>query len=241
MIIYPAIDIRGGRAVRLVQGDYTRETVFDADPLEAALRWQAEGAEWLHIVDLDGARDGVRGNAEAIARIRTEITLPIQLGGGLRTLNDLQEVADLGIDRMVIGSAAVSHPEMVADAVVAFGDRIAVGLDARNGMLATHGWTEQSTITAIDAGIRFAEMGVQHIVFTDIARDGKLEGPNMSALIDMTKAVPTNIIASGGASSPNDVRAIRRTRASGVIIGAALYHKRLSLAEAIRIGKGGEL
>lgn len=239
MIIYPAIDIRGGKAVRLVEGDYDRETVFDADPLEAALRWQADGAEWIHIVDLDGARDGVRSNADAIARIRQEVTVPIQLGGGLRSMEDLEEVANLGIDRMVIGSAAVTNPEFVADAVSVYGDRIAVGLDARNGMLATHGWKEQSTVSALDAGMRFAEMGVKHIVFTDIGRDGKLEGPNISALVDMTQAIKASVIASGGVSSLNDLQAIKRTRATGVIVGAALYHNRLSLKDAITIGKGG--
>ena len=238
MIIYPAIDIRGGQAVRLVEGDYARETVFDADPLDAALRWQSEGAEWIHIVDLDGARDGVRANADAIARIRKEVTVPIQLGGGLRTLQDIGEVADLGIDRMVIGSAAVTNPELVQEAVTEYGNRIAVGLDARDGMLATHGWQEQSTVSAIEAGRRFLEMGVEHFVFTDIGRDGKLEGPNITALIDMKQALSADVIASGGVSSLEDIRRIKPTRAGGVIIGAALYHKRFTLRDAIEVSKG---
>ena len=238
MIIYPAIDIRGGRAVRLVEGDYDRETVFDADPLDAARRWESDGAEWIHIVDLDGARDGIRANADAIARIRNEVSAPIQLGGGLRTLDDIEEVARLGIDRMVIGSAAVTNPELVRDAVSIYGDRIAVGLDARNGMLATHGWREQSTVSALEAGLRFVDMGVKHIVFTDIGRDGKLEGPNVSALIDMTQALSANVIASGGVSSLDDIRTIKPTGAGGVIIGAALYHKRITLKDAIRTSKG---
>lgn len=241
MIIYPAIDIRGGKAVRLVEGDYDRETVFDADPLDAALRWQSEGAEWIHIVDLDGARDGIRSNADAISRIRKEVAVPIQLGGGLRTMNDLDDVANMGIDRMVIGSAAVTNPDLVQEAVAKYGDRIAVGLDARNGMLATHGWREQSTVSAIEAGLRFVKMGVQHIVFTDIGRDGRLEGPNISALVDMTQAMKANVIASGGVSSLEDIRSITRTRAGGVIIGAALYHKRITLKDAIRVGKGGNV
>lgn len=239
MIIYPAIDIRGGKAVRLVEGDYDRETVFDSDPLDAALRWQAEGGEWIHIVDLDGARDGIRANAATIARIRREVTVPIQLGGGLRTIEDLQEVAELGIDRMVIGSAAVTNPKLVEEAVVLFGDKIAVGLDARNGMLATHGWQEQSTVSALEAGQRFVAMGVKHVVFTDIGRDGKLEGPNIAALVDMTSALDASVIASGGVSSLEDIASIRRTKASGVIVGAALYHKRVTLSEAIQTGKGG--
>lgn len=240
MIIYPAIDIRGGKAVRLVEGDYDRETVFDADPLDAALRWQSEGAQWIHIVDLDGARDGIRANADAIARIREEVSVPIQLGGGLRTLQDIEEVARLGIDRMVIGSAAVTNPQLVQDAVNTYGNRIAVGLDARDGMLATHGWQEQSTVSAIEAGQRFVDMGVEHFVFTDIGRDGRLEGPNITALIDMTTALSANVIASGGVSSLEDIRRIKPTGAGGVIIGAALYHKRFGLADAIKVSKGNK-
>lgn len=238
MIIYPAIDIRGGRAVRLVEGDYQRETVFDTDPLDAAHRWQADGAEWIHIVDLDGARDGIRANAETIARIRDDISVPIQLGGGLRTMSDISEVATLGIDRMVIGSAAVSNPDLVREAVAKFGDRIAVGLDARDGMLATHGWREQSSVSVIEACARFADMGVQHIIFTDIGRDGRLEGPNIDALINVAAAFQADVIASGGVSSLDDIQAIRATNVSGVIVGAALYHKRFTLAEAIATGNG---
>lgn len=238
MIIYPAIDIRGGRAVRLIEGDYDRETVFDSDPLDAALRWQDEGAEWIHIVDLDGARDGVRANADAITRIRARVSCPIQLGGGLRTMQDLEEMAMLGINRMVIGSAAVSNPELVREAVTMFGDRIAVGLDARDGMLATHGWQAQSDVSAIEAGIRFAEMGVQHIVFTDIGRDGRLEGPNIEALEQMQNEVTANIIASGGVGTLAHVEQIRDSGAVGVIIGAALYHKKFGLAQAIRLARG---
>ncbi len=240
MIIYPAIDIRGGKAVRLVEGDYDRETVFDSDPLDAALRWQENGAEWIHIVDLDGARDGVRANAAAIERIRARVTCPIQLGGGLRSERDLAEVAALGIDRMVIGSAAVTHPGLVRVAVQQYGERIAVGLDARNGMLATHGWQSQSDVSAIEAGIRFANMGVHHIVFTDIGRDGKLEGPNIDALVQMKNEVNANIIASGGVASLADVHAIRDAGVAGVIIGAALYHNKLTLQDAIAAGKGDQ-
>ena len=240
MIIYPAIDIRGGHAVRLIEGDYNRETVFDSDPLDAALRWQAAGAQWIHIVDLDGARDGIRANTAAIKRIREHVSLPIQLGGGLRTMADLAEVANIGVERMVIGSAAVSNPELVRQAVEIYGDRIAVGLDARDGLLATHGWQSQTEVSAIEAGIRFAEMGVLQIVFTDIGRDGKLEGPNVEALTQMHNEVEADIIASGGVGSLQDVEHIRNTGAAGVIIGAALYHQKFSLQDALEIGKGGK-
>lgn len=240
MIIYPAIDIRGGHAVRLIEGDYARETVFDLDPLEAALRWQRAGAEWIHIVDLDGARDGVRANAAAIKRIREHVSVPIQLGGGLRSMDDLEDVAGIGIERMVIGSAAVSNPELVREAIARYGDRIAVGLDARNGLLATHGWQSQSDISAIQAGVQFAEMGLKHIVFTDIGRDGKLEGPNLESLTQMKTRVKANVIASGGVGSLQDVEHIRDAGAAGVIIGAALYHQKFSLQDALAFGNRGE-
>lgn len=235
MIVYPAIDIRGGQAVRLVEGDYNRETVFHADPAEAARRWTDDGAEWIHIVDLDGARDGLRGNSEAISRIRAAVPLKLQLGGGLRSIEDVQAVADLGIDRMIIGSAAVENPELVVEAVEHFGDRIAVGLDARDGKLAARGWLSQTDADAIEVARRFAEAGVANFIFTDIRRDGKLIGPNLDALRQMIDSVPANIIASGGIGTNQDIRAVRQTGAAGVIIGVALYKGTVRLADALKI------
>ncbi|MEJ7901356.1 MAG: HisA/HisF-related TIM barrel protein, partial [Thermomicrobiales bacterium] len=174
--MYPAIDIRNGKAVRLIEGDFERETIFDTDPVDAALRWQEQGAEWIHIVDLDGARDGIRANATAIARIREAVAAKLQLGGGLRDMEALTAAHELGIDRMVIGSAAVSNPELIPKAVTAFGTGIAVGLDAREGRVATRGWTEQTSIDVTEIARRVADQGVEHIVFTDIGRDGRLEG-----------------------------------------------------------------
>ncbi len=235
MIVYPAIDIRGGHAVRLIEGDYNRETVFDADPVDAACRWADAGAEWIHIVDLDGARDGARGNAGVISRIRDAVDCNLQLGGGIRTLDDIDEVSALGINRVVIGSAAVTHPELVAAAVERIGSGIAVGLDARDGKLATHGWRKQSDVSALDAARRFAADGVEHVIFTDIGRDGRLEGPNVTALREMIDGVSINVIASGGISSIDDVRTVRKLGAAGVIIGAALYHKKFTLADALAV------
>lgn len=235
MIVYPAIDIRGGHAVRLVEGDYDQETVFDADPVDAARRWADAGAEWIHIVDLDGAREGKRRNARVIGRIRDAVDCNLQLGGGIRTMDDIDDVLDLGVDRVVIGSAAVTHPELVAIAVERVGSAIAVGLDARDGKLATHGWREQSDVSALAAARRFAEDGVDQVIFTDIGRDGRLEGPNLGALREMIAGVPVDVIASGGISSLDDVRAVRDLGAAGVIIGAALYHKKFTLAEAIAV------
>ncbi|HEV2074345.1 MAG TPA: 1-(5-phosphoribosyl)-5-[(5-phosphoribosylamino)methylideneamino]imidazole-4-carboxamide isomerase [Thermomicrobiales bacterium] len=235
MIVYPAIDIRGGQAVRLVEGDYDQETVYDADPVDAARRWAEGGAEWIHIVDLDGARDGIRGNWEAISRIRAAVPVKLELGGGLRTMEDILAVADLGIDRMVIGSAAIDNPALVSQAVQLYGDRIAVGLDARDGKLAAKGWLEQTETNAIDAAQRFVEAGVCHFIFTDIRRDGKLIGPNLDALRKMIDSVQANVIASGGIGTNEDIRAVRETGAAGVIIGAALYKGTVQLADALRI------
>lgn len=234
MIVYPAIDIRGGQAVRLIEGDYSQETVFDTDPVDAANRWHEGGAKWIHIVDLDGARDGIRTNATAIARIREAVPLKLELGGGLRTMDDIHAVADLGIERMIIGSAAISNPSLVSEAVRIYGDRIAVGLDARNGKLATRGWLDQTDVDATATARQFAREGVQHFIFTDIQRDGKLEGPNIQALTAMIHAVPANIIASGGIGTIQDVEAVRETGASGVIIGAALYRRTVDLEDALK-------
>lgn len=241
MIVYPAIDIRGGQAVRLVEGDYDRETVYDADPVDAARRWAEAGAEWIHIVDLDGARDGIRANASAIARIRKAVPQKLELGGGLRSVDDIKSVADLGIDRMVIGSAAITNPDLVTEAVQAFGDRIAVGLDARDGKLAAQGWIDQTDVDAVEAARRFAKVGVQHVVFTDIRRDGRMQGPNFQALQQMVSEAPMNVIASGGISSLDDIRNVRELGTAGVIIGAALYKKAFRLVDALSIANEGSI
>ncbi len=233
MIIYPAIDIRNGKAVRLIEGDFDRETVFDADPVDAALRWQDQGAEWVHIVDLDGARDGVRTNQATIERIRNAVSVKLQLGGGMRDMGALSAAQALGIDRMVIGSAAVCNPEFIPAAVAEYGGAIMVGLDARNGKVATRGWIEQTTIPVTDVAQRVADQGVEQIVFTDIGRDGRLEGPNLEALRGLIDQGMTSIIASGGIGSLEDIGNVARIGAAGVIVGAALYHQRFTLAEAL--------
>ncbi|MBA3276611.1 MAG: 1-(5-phosphoribosyl)-5-[(5-phosphoribosylamino)methylideneamino]imidazole-4-carboxamide isomerase [Chloroflexia bacterium] len=237
MIVYPAIDIRNGKAVRLVEGDFDRETIFDADPVDAALRWQEQGAEWIHIVDLDGARDGVRANEATIRRIRSAVPVKLQLGGGLRDMDALSAAHEMGIERLVIGSAAVSNPELIPAAVAAFGGAIAVGLDARDGRVATRGWTEQTSIDVMEIAQRVADEEVEHIVYTDIGRDGRLEGPNLAALEDLVARNLTGIIASGGIGSLDDIANVARTGASGVIIGAALYHRSFTLTEALKAAR----
>lgn len=240
MIVYPAIDIRNGKAVRLIEGDFDRETVFDADPVDAALRWQDQGAEWIHVVDLDGARDGIRANHATIERIRHTVSVKLQLGGGMRDMEALSDAHALGIDRMVIGSAAVTNPELIPLAIAAFGNAIAVGLDVRNGKVATRGWVEQTSIPVAEVAQRVADERVEHIVFTDIGRDGRLEGPNLDALQGLIDLGMTSIIASGGIGSLQDIANVARTGAAGVIIGAALYHQHFTLAEALATARNAQ-
>jgi phosphoribosylformimino-5-aminoimidazole carboxamide ribotide isomerase len=233
VILYPAIDIRGGRCVRLVEGDFARETAYDDDPATPARRWSEAGAEWLHVVDLDGAVAGTPVNQEAVRRIRDAADIPIQLGGGLRTLNDLETVFATGIDRAILGTAALRDPELVNAAVSRWGDRIAIALDARDGFLATDGWLGQSDARAIDVARRLAEAGARHFIYTDISRDGTLTGPNVAGLRELVSAVAADVIASGGIASLEDLRHAAGAGAAGAIIGRALYDGRIDLRAAI--------
>lgn len=237
MIIYPAIDLRDGRCVRLVEGDFSRETVFDADPAAAARRWADAGAEWLHVVDLDGAVAGQPVNLPAIAAIRAAVDIPIQLGGGLRLLANLEDAFAAGISRTILGTVALQDPELVAAAVARWGDAIAVGLDARDGKLATRGWLDQSDALAVDVAQALARAGVQHFIFTDIRRDGTLSGPNLESLADLIATIDANVIASGGVGTLADIEAAREVGAAGAIVGRALYDGRVDLAEAIALAR----
>lgn len=233
MILYPAIDVRGGSCVRLVEGDFSRETTYDADPADAALRWAAAGAMWLHVVDLDGAVSGSPTNHAAIAAIRAAVDIPMQLGGGLRTFTDLEAVFDLGVNRAVLGTAALRDPKLVSAAVARWGSGIAVALDARDGRLATDGWLGQSDALAIDVARSLAAAGVEHFIFTDIRRDGTLTGPNLESLQELIATVPANFIVSGGVGSIGDLLAAQAAGAAGAIIGRAIYDGRVDLTAAI--------
>jgi phosphoribosylformimino-5-aminoimidazole carboxamide ribotide isomerase len=232
MILFPAIDIRGGRCVRLVEGDFDRETSYDSDPSLAARRWVEAGAEWLHVVDLDGAVEGKPINGQAIAQIRAAVDVPIQLGGGLRLLTDLEDAFSAGVDRAILGTVALRDPELVISAVARWGDRIAVALDARNGRLATDGWLGQTDARAVEVAQRLAGSRVRHFVYTDIRRDGTLSGPNLQGLSELIDQVDADVIASGGIASLEDITAVATIGASGAIIGRALYDGRIDLAEA---------
>jgi phosphoribosylformimino-5-aminoimidazole carboxamide ribotide isomerase len=235
MILYPAIDIRGGRCVRLIEGDFDRETTYDTDPSMAARRWVESGAEWLHVVDLDGAVEGKPINGRAIAQIRAAVDVPIQLGGGLRLLTDLEDAFSAGVDRVILGTIALQDPELVISAVARWDDRIAVALDARDGRLATDGWLGQSDARAVDVAQRLARSQVRHFIYTDIRRDGTLTGPNLQGLSELIEQIDADFIASGGIASLEDIKAVATVGASGAIIGRALYDGRIDLAEAIAL------
>jgi phosphoribosylformimino-5-aminoimidazole carboxamide ribotide isomerase len=241
MIIYPAVDLRGGKAVRLVEGDFARETVFDANPVDAALRWQDAGAEWLHVVDLDGARSGIVTNFEAVRAIREAMRIPIELGGGIRSIEAAERYFDLGIDRVIFGTAAIEQAELVSQADEKWGVRVAVGLDARDGKLASDGWLQQSETSALETAAKLRQAGIQTFIVTDIARDGKLQGPNLHLLEQAQTVLRSGVVASGGISTIEDVRAVAAIGVDGAIIGRALYDGRIDLAEAIAAARGNEV
>jgi phosphoribosylformimino-5-aminoimidazole carboxamide ribotide isomerase len=234
MIILPAIDIKDGQCVRLYQGDYDQVTTYDADPVQVAQRWQSAGASWLHVVDLDGAAAGHPFNVETIQRIRASTSLYIELGGGIRKLIDIRQMFDLGIDRVVLGTAALTDRALLEEVLAYWGERIAVGLDARNGWVAISGWLETSQVHATSLATELNACGVQRFIHTDIARDGVLKGPNLEALREVKRVISCSLIASGGVSSIDDLRSIAALNIEGAIVGKALYTGNVDLATAIQ-------
>ncbi len=234
MIILPAIDIKDGQCVRLYQGDYAQITTYDADPVLVAQRWQSAGASWLHVVDLDGAAAGHPVNIELIRSMRAATSLHIELGGGMRSLDHIGQVLDLGIDRVVLGTVALTHRALLEEALERWGERIAVGLDARKGWVAISGWRETSQVQATTLAAELNANGVQRFIYTDIARDGALKGPNLDALREMQRVISCSLIASGGVSSIDDLRSLAMLGIEGAIVGKALYTGYVDLAVAIR-------
>jgi phosphoribosylformimino-5-aminoimidazole carboxamide ribotide isomerase len=238
-MIYPAIDMRGGKCVRLLQGDYDKETIYGDSPFEMAKKFASEGAEWIHMVDLDGARDGKRVNDEFVIKAAQELGVNVQIGGGIRSEADINHYLENGVTRVIIGSIAVSNPEFAEEMVKKYGDKIAIGLDAKNGLVATHGWLNTSEVTAVELGKRFAEAGAETFIFTDIATDGTLAGPNVEATRQLALETGKNVIASGGVSSLNDLEALKKLRVDGVsgaIVGKAIYEGRFSVKSALETG-----
>jgi len=233
VLIFPAIDLRGGQCVRLRQGDYNQETVFGSDPADMARRWVDQGASFLHLVDLDGARAGHPVNRDSVRAIVQAADVPCQLGGGLRDSAHVEEALSWGVDRVILGTQALKDPAWLAELCRRHPERIVLGIDARDGMVATEGWLEVSRKPALDFARECAALGLAALVYTDISRDGMMSGPNFSAQADMASAVPCPVIASGGVTTVDDVRRLAQLGLAGCIIGRALYEGRLDLRDAI--------
>lgn len=234
MQLYPAIDIKNGQCVRLTQGLFDHVTVYSGTPSEVAQAWESKGATFLHLVDLDGALAGQSVNAPVIERIVRSVHIPVQIGGGIRSREAVQSMVNLGVRRVIIGTKAVEEPEMIRGLVSDFGaERIVVGVDAKDGMAAVQGWEKTSPFSALDLCLRMKEYGVQHIVYTDISKDGMLAGPNVAHTKKLTRETGMDIIASGGVSSLEDLQCLYDEGIRGAIIGKALYEKRVDLKEAV--------
>lgn len=242
MLIYPAIDLKDGQCVRLVQGKADAKTVYSDDPGAIARQFAEGGAQFLHVVDLDGAFEGFSRNGDAIARIASSISIPFQVGGGIRSFEDVKAHLDNGACRVIIGTRALKDPDFITELLDRHGpDRIVLGIDARDGMVAVEGWVKETGMNAVEFGQQMRLLGVEHAVYTDIARDGALTGPNFEAIKEMGQKTGLKVIASGGVSSLEDVRrlkALEKHGVNGIIIGKAIYDQRLDLAEAIRVAAG---
>ena len=239
MILYPAIDLKDGNCVRLLKGDMDRTTVFNDDPAAQARAFQAAGCEWLHMVDLNGAFAGAPVNAGAVEVILAAISIPAQLGGGIRDMATIEMWLEKGLARAILGTVAVENPDLVREAARAFPGKIAVGIDARKGRVATKGWAEETEVMVTDLARQFEDAGVAAIIYTDIDRDGAMQGPNVAATAALANAVSIPVIASGGVSSLADLRALKDCGAplDGVISGRALYDGKIDLAEAVALLK----
>lgn len=235
--IYPAIDIRDGKCVRLFQGDYNQETIYGDSPFDMAEQFVKQGANWIHMVDLDGAKAGERVNYEFVIRVAKELHVNVQIGGGIRTQEDIEYYLENGVDRIILGSTAIQNPKLVKKMLRAYGKKIAIGLDARDGYIAVDGWLETSKVKAVDLGCELAEHGAEVFIFTDISRDGTLTGPNVEAIASMAEATGKEVIASGGISQLTDFSELLAEREKGIggaIVGQALYTNQFTLQEALQ-------
>ena len=238
MLILPAIDILGGNAVRLTQGDYQKQKKYSEFPEEVAVKWQDAGAKFLHVVDLDGAKQGTLANIFAIKRIIDSINIPIEVGGGVRKMSDIENLLDIGVERVIIGSAAIDDPDFVMEAAENFNEQIVVGIDAREGIVAVHGWCDSGEMQATELAARIGDYGVSTIIYTDIARDGMLKGIDAAQVAEIAEHAGIDVIASGGVSSLEDITALKMHEDAGIvgaIIGKALYEGTIDLAAALKI------
>jgi len=239
MIIYPAIDLRGGKVVRLKEGDPNQQKVFSDDPIATAKQWIGQGAKWIHIVNLDGTFATLNDNARVLEAV-AKFDVKVQFGGGLRSINDIQRAIEQGASRVIIGTAAIEQPELVNEAIARWGsEKVAVGLDARDGKVATHGWQNKTNLTPLELGKQMIERGVIHALYTDVNRDGLLQGVNVESTAMLARETGMQVIASGGVGSLEDIKQLKATgEVTGAVIGMALYEGRFELAEALKIAEG---
>lgn len=237
MIIYPAIDVKDGKCVRLVQGKFNDVTVYSEKPVEMALKWERLGAQYLHVIDLDGARLGSPQNTAVISEMAVNLGIPVQIGGGIRSIEIIEIILCKGIQRVILGTSAVQDPALVKKAVHTFENNIVIGIDAKDGKVAIEGWEKTSEFTAVEFAKKMEDLGAKTIIYTDISRDGMLSGPNLKAMEEMVKAVNIEVIASGGVSKIEDIKNLRDIGMPGVIIGKALYTGDIDLKQALEIAK----
>jgi phosphoribosylformimino-5-aminoimidazole carboxamide ribotide isomerase len=235
MLIIPGIDLKDGKCVRLYQGDYSQVTVFSDDPAQVGLRWRDEGAQYLHVVDLDGSKAGRPVNLEVIARIKAASGLPVEVGGGIRNEATVLELLGKGVDRVILGTAALRDPEMTGQLCQKYGEKIVIGIDARNGLVAVEGWTETSGVLATDLARQLVRLGARRFIYTDISRDGTLTEPNYTAFSEFAEAAAMPVIASGGVARTEQVRKLAGLGAEGVIIGRALYTGDVKMADLLAV------
>ncbi|MDA8233448.1 MAG: 1-(5-phosphoribosyl)-5-[(5-phosphoribosylamino)methylideneamino]imidazole-4-carboxamide isomerase [Clostridia bacterium] len=238
MLLIPAIDLRGGKCVRLVEGKVENETIYSHEPVEQALKWQDKGARMLHLVDLDGAFAGRPKNLDVIKEIVRAVDIPVQLGGGIRTLETIEMLLEMGINRVILGSIAIYKPDLVKEACSRYADRVVVGIDAKDGLVAIEGWESTVDKTTVDLALEMKEAGVKRIIFTDTRRDGTLKGPNVESTKELAEKTGLKVVASGGVSSLDDIKALKEIEPLGVdsvILGKALYTGAVDLEEALRI------
>jgi phosphoribosylformimino-5-aminoimidazole carboxamide ribotide isomerase len=235
MEVIPAVDIKGGKCVRLYQGDYLKETVFSEDPVDVAMGWKAQGAQRLHVIDLDGAASGQLSNMAVIEAIVKRVNLPVQVGGGIRGEATVARLLDIGIDRVILGTVAVENPELVKSLCQRYDEAIVVGIDARDGYVATRGWVKATDIKALEMGLQMAGLGVRRIIYTDIKRDGTLTEPGFKAIAEMVKGVNLPIIAAGGISKLSHLKKLRGLGVEGAVLGKAIYTGDINLKEALEL------
>jgi phosphoribosylformimino-5-aminoimidazole carboxamide ribotide isomerase len=235
-IIYPAIDMRGGKCVRLIQGDYDQETIYGDSPFDMAKLFADQGASWIHMVDLDGAKEGKRVNDRFVIEVAEKLAAKVQIGGGIRTEADVEHYLSNGVDRVILGSAAISNPDFVKHMLKKYGEKIAIGIDAKDGYVATEGWLNTSSVKATELGKALADAGAEVFIFTDISKDGMLSGPNVEAIKEMAEVTGKQVIASGGVSSLEDLSSLKQHAESGVagaIVGKALYTDKFTVKQAL--------